>query len=72
MKISPLLHAALGGSVGGVEFFLSDTPRRLYAQFGKSKAARDDARLKHLKDSPGGFDQAISKWLDTDNLVEQS
>ncbi|KAG6190171.1 hypothetical protein E4U36_003450 [Claviceps purpurea] len=67
MKISPLLHAALGGSVGGVEFFLSDTPRRLYAQFGKSKAARDDARLKHLKDSPGGFDQAISKWLDTDN-----
>ncbi|KAG5981462.1 hypothetical protein E4U55_002909 [Claviceps digitariae] len=67
MKTPPLLHAALEGSIDGVEFFLSDKPHRLYAEFGKSKAARDDARFKHLKESPGGFERAIAKWLGADN-----
>lgn len=68
MKTPPLLHAALEGSLEGVEFFLSDKPHRLYAEFGKSKAAREDSRFKHLKDSPGGFDRAISKWLGADSM----
>ncbi|KAK7424963.1 hypothetical protein QQX98_000241 [Neonectria punicea] len=67
LKTPPLLHAALGGSVESVEFFLGDAPHRLYNEFSKSKAAREDPRLKHLKESPGGFDRAISKWLGADN-----
>jgi hypothetical protein len=46
-----------------VEWFLSDTPLRHYLAFTKSKAARDDVRLKHLAQAPGGFEGAISKWL---------
>jgi hypothetical protein len=68
MKTPPLLHAALAGSVDGVEFFLGDKPHRLYAEFGKSKAAREDSRYKHLKEIPGGFDRAISKWLGADSM----
>ncbi|ODA83814.1 hypothetical protein RJ55_02330 [Drechmeria coniospora] len=67
LRTPPLLHAALGGSLEGVLFFLSDTPHRLYREFGMSKAARDDARLQNLRESPKGFDRAISKWLDADN-----
>lgn len=52
-----------------VEYFLSDAPHRHYSEFGKSKAAREDARLKHLKESPGGFDRAISKWLGADSKI---
>ncbi|KAJ4196882.1 hypothetical protein NW755_001653 [Fusarium falciforme] len=66
-KTPPLLHAALAGNLEGVEFFLGDAPHRLYSEFGKSKAAREDSRLRHLKESPGGFDRAISKWLGADN-----
>ncbi|KJZ78330.1 hypothetical protein HIM_02368 [Hirsutella minnesotensis 3608] len=67
LKTPPLLHAALGGSMEAVEFFLSDTPRRLYREFGKSKLAREDKRLKHLNEVSGGFDRAIADWLDADN-----
>lgn len=67
MKTPPLLHAALEGSLDGVEFFLGDKPHRLYAEFGKSKASREDSRFKHLKESPGGFDRAIAKWLGADS-----
>ncbi|KAF7562776.1 hypothetical protein G7046_g1351 [Stylonectria norvegica] len=66
-KTPPLLYAALGGNVQSVEFFLGDAPHRHYSEFGKSKASRDDPRLKHLKESSGGFDRAISKWLGADN-----
>lgn len=62
-QTSPLLLGALDGKIGSVEWFLSDTPARQYLGFAKSKAARDDARLKHLAHAPGGFDGAISKWL---------
>jgi hypothetical protein len=72
LKTPPLLHAALGGSLESVEFFLSDAPHRLYGDFGKSKSARDDVRLKHLKDSPGGFDRSISKWLGAESKLHQS
>lgn len=69
LKTPPLLHAALAGSIESTEFFLSDAPNRLYGDFGKSKAAKEDSRLKHLRDSPGGFDRAISKWLGADSTL---
>lgn len=67
LKTPPLLHAALGGHIDGVEFFLSDTPHRLYSEFSKSKASSEDSRLKHLKETPGAFDRAVSKWLGADS-----
>lgn len=62
-ETSPLITAALAGRIESVEWFLSDAPMRHYLDFSRSKAARDDARLKHLSQSPGGFDGAISNWL---------
>ncbi|CAJ0545949.1 Ff.00g094220.m01.CDS01 [Fusarium sp. VM40] len=67
LKTPPLLHAALEGSVESVELFLGDAPHRMYSEFAKSKASKEDSRFKHLKESPGGFDRAISKWLGADN-----
>ncbi|KAL7946435.1 hypothetical protein V8C42DRAFT_344279 [Trichoderma barbatum] len=67
LQTPPLLHAALGGRIEAVEFFLSDKPHRLYSEFAKSKAAAEDPRLKHLIQSPIGFDRVISKWLGADN-----
>ncbi|KAF4455427.1 hypothetical protein F53441_2216 [Fusarium austroafricanum] len=67
LRTPPLLHAALGGSLESVELFLGDAPHRLYGEFAKSKASKEDSRFKHLKESPGGFDRAISKWLGADN-----
>ncbi|KAK8125105.1 uncharacterized protein PG998_000864 [Apiospora kogelbergensis] len=66
-QISPLLTAAVLGSLASVEWFLSDIPLRKYIEFGDSKSARDDPRLNHLSQSPGGFDRAISKWLGMHN-----
>jgi hypothetical protein len=62
-QVPPLLTAAIEGSLPSVEWFLSDTPTRQYLEFGKSKVAKEDPRLKHLKQSPGGFDRAVTKWL---------
>ncbi|KAL7913161.1 ankyrin repeat-containing domain protein [Trichoderma velutinum] len=67
LETPPLLHAALGGRIEAVEFFLSDKPHRLYSEFAKSKTAAEDPRLKHLIQSPVGFDRVISKWLGADN-----
>ncbi|KAF3061193.1 hypothetical protein GL218_03903 [Daldinia childiae] len=66
-KIPPLLTAALRGSLESTEWFVSDAPMRLYSEFGKSKVAKEDPRLKHLSDAPGGFDRAIAKWLGAQN-----
>ncbi|KAJ8118133.1 hypothetical protein ONZ43_g4053 [Nemania bipapillata] len=59
----PLLTAAMTGSLESVEWFLGDTPMRHYREFGTSKVAKEDSRFKHLNESPGGFDRAITKWL---------
>ena len=57
----PLLHAANHGNVAAVEWFLSDTPLRLYLEYcGKHK---DDERLKKLADAPGGLGEVIGSWL---------
>jgi len=63
-KTSPLLTAALAGCLESVEWFLSEIPLRHYLEFAKSKAAREDLRLKHLGQTPGGIEGAITKWLD--------
>ncbi|KAK4105306.1 ankyrin [Parathielavia hyrcaniae] len=63
-ETSPLLLGAFAGRIESVEWFLSDTPLRHYLAFAKSKAAREDVRLKHLARASGGIDAAISKWLD--------
>ncbi|GAP82928.2 putative ankyrin repeat protein [Rosellinia necatrix] len=66
-KVPPLLTAALKGSLESVEWFLGDAPLRHYHEFGTSKVAREDPRLKHLNESPGGFDRAITRWLGIQN-----
>ncbi|KAK0673305.1 hypothetical protein QBC41DRAFT_136273 [Cercophora samala] len=66
LESSPLLIAAQAAQIASVEWFLSDAPLRHYLSFCKSKAAKDDVRIKHLGQSKGGFEGAISKWL-TDN-----
>lgn len=63
VKDPPLLHAALNANIESVEWFLSDAPLRNYLEFGKSKAAQADSRLKHLSQVPGAFDRAVSQWL---------
>lgn len=67
LKTPPLLQAALAVNLDSIEFFLSETPYRLYSEFGNTKAARDDPRLRHLLDRPGGFDRAIANWLGADS-----
>ncbi|KAG4219975.1 hypothetical protein PC116_g31546 [Phytophthora cactorum] len=64
-KVPPLLTAAQRGSLESVEWFVSDAPMRLYLEYGKSKIAKEDPRLKHLNETPGAFDRAIAKWLGT-------
>ncbi|RYP25160.1 hypothetical protein DL765_000041 [Monosporascus sp. GIB2] len=66
-KAPPLLIAALKGSRESVEWFLSDTPMRHYLEFASSKVAKEDPRLKHLSQAPGGFDRAIMRWLGMQN-----
>ncbi|KAH8675444.1 ankyrin repeat protein [Xylariales sp. PMI_506] len=66
-QVPPLLTAAVAGSLVSVEWFLSDTPMRHYLEFGQSKVAKEDTRLKHLSQAPGGFDKAITKWLSLQN-----
>ncbi|KAL2161459.1 hypothetical protein VTH06DRAFT_8021 [Thermothelomyces fergusii] len=60
---SPLLIAAFAGRIEMVEWFLSDAPKKHYLAFANSKGARDDARLKHLAQAPGGIEGVISEWL---------
>ena len=58
---SPLLLAAEKGELTSVEWLLSDTPLRLYKQYGVNNA--DDPRLKILAKTHGGFEQAVGTWL---------
>ncbi|KAG8165309.1 hypothetical protein KVR01_005584 [Diaporthe batatas] len=64
---SPLLRTSQKGCIESVEWFLSDAPLRNYIEFGKSKAAKEDARLKHLHQSQGGFEMAVARWLSAEN-----
>ncbi|KLU87586.1 ankyrin repeat protein [Magnaporthiopsis poae ATCC 64411] len=64
---SPLLLAAFGACIESVEWFLSDAPLRNYLEFCGTKTAREDARLKHLSATAGGFEKAITTWLQDQN-----
>jgi hypothetical protein len=68
MKTPPLLHAAVSGRIESVEWLLSDAPLRLYTEFAKSKAAREDSRFKHLAQGPGGFEGAVARWLGNQSM----
>lgn len=57
----PLLQAAYQGGLAAVEWFLSDTPFRLYKEYVANNA--NDRRLKLLAKAHGGLDHAISSWL---------
>lgn len=59
--IPPLLQAAYHGGLAATEWFLSDTPFRLYKEFGTNNS--EDSRLKTLAKAHGGFDQAVASWL---------
>ncbi|KAM0330029.1 hypothetical protein ACHAQA_004199 [Verticillium albo-atrum] len=67
IQIPPLLYAAIAGNIESIEWFLSDAPLRCYVEFGQSKVASEDPRLKHLSQVPGGFDRAVAKWLGIQN-----
>ena len=57
----PLLQAAHQAGLAATEWFLSDTPARLYKEFGSNNS--NDKRLKMLANAPGGFDQVVDSWL---------
>lgn len=57
----PLLQAAFQGGLAAVEWFLSDTPFRLYKEYGANNA--DNARFQTLTKAHGGLDQVVSSWL---------
>lgn len=59
--IPPLLQTAYYGGLAGTKWFLSDTPFRLYKEFGTNNS--EDPRLKILAKAHGGFDQAVASWL---------
>lgn len=57
----PVLQAAHAGGLAAVEWFMSDTPLRLYREYREKH--RDDERLRKLAEAPGGFEQAVRSWL---------
>lgn len=59
--MAPLLQTAYHGGLAATEWFLSDTPFRLYKEFGTNNS--EDSRLKVLAKAHGGFDQAVASWL---------
>lgn len=63
IDISPLIVAAMAGSIESVEWFMSDAPLRHYLDFSRSAAAERDARMKHLAQSPGGLESAVRGWI---------
>ena len=59
----PLLMASYRGTLEQVEWFMSDTPLRCYAQFEQTH--QDDKRLQRLSQVPGGFEGMVKKFLNT-------
>ena len=60
-KTPPLLLAAHSGCLATTEWFLSDTPSRLYKEFGADSS--EDPRLKILAKAPQKYSQAVDSWL---------
>jgi len=57
----PLLQAAHQGGLAAVEWFLSDTPFRLYKEYGTKNA--NNPRMKTLAKAHGGLDETFGSWL---------
>lgn len=57
----PLLESSFRGSIASVEWFLSNTPLRMYREFALSHEG--DQRVKTLSKALGGFEKAVSDWL---------
>ncbi|KAI5456164.1 ankyrin repeat-containing domain protein [Mariannaea sp. PMI_226] len=66
LNVTPLLHAALGGSMKSIKFFLGDAPRQLYAEFSASTVGQRDLQLELLEHTTGGLKRAITEWLAAD------
>lgn len=60
--------AATHGCLETVEWFLSDAPLRCYLEFTQSERAHDDVQVRRLGEAPGGFEGAISRWLEKDRM----
>ncbi|MCJ1387609.1 hypothetical protein MMC18_000452 [Xylographa bjoerkii] len=58
---SPILTFAGHANLAAVEWFLSDTPARLYKQYCIEN--KEDKRLIALSKAHGGSDKAIDDWL---------
>ena len=58
----PLLNAARRGDIGSVEWYLSDTPARLYREFLETNSS--DKSVVALKKSPKGTEGAVEAWLE--------
>lgn len=61
---SPLIISARTGNLAAMEWLLSDTPSRLYKEFGS--ANKDDEKIAALSRADGGFDKAVDDWLSRD------
>lgn len=57
----PLLESSFRGSIASVEWFLSNSPLRMYREFALNHGG--DQRVKALSKAPGGFEKAVSDWL---------
>ncbi len=60
-SMPPLLLAANRGNLATVEWFLSDTPLRLYKEWYEKN--KDEPRLRKLAEAPGGFESSVGQWL---------
>ncbi|KAF2233250.1 ankyrin repeat protein [Viridothelium virens] len=60
---SPILEAAFQGNLDSVKWLLSDVPVRCYNKFAAAHA--DDKRIIALNKADGGFQKAISQFLNT-------
>ena len=58
---SPLFSVTFEGNIDTLEFFLSNTPLRLYTEF--AEAHLNDKRIAALSQSKDGLDKALNKWL---------
>ncbi|KMP01227.1 hypothetical protein CIRG_01367 [Coccidioides immitis RMSCC 2394] len=56
-----LLRAAFTTNLESIKWFLSDIPEQKYKEFASMYA--DDKRIKAFTDVPGGFEGALSSWL---------
>lgn len=60
---SPILAAAFYGHIDTLEWFMSDTPGRMYFEFTES--FKEDPRIRVLLSKQDGVKTALEKWFST-------